>query len=100
MTPPKVFGAANPTSSVMIMGMFGAPFGGTTRGIQHGFESMAFRLISPPDFSGGDGKYFELRVYVAAGEHLSAAGGCANVSLAATVARESAVSAIRRTLAA
>jgi hypothetical protein len=32
ITPPKVLGAAKPTSSVMISNTFGAPLGGTTLG--------------------------------------------------------------------
>ncbi len=45
MTPPKVEGAAKPTSSVMISRMFGAPFGGTTRAGQPGLDCAAFSSI-------------------------------------------------------
>ena len=56
MTPPKVEGALKPTSSVMIKRMFGAPFGGTTRAGQAGFDWRAFRLISPWNGGGGGGR--------------------------------------------
>ena len=55
MTPPKVLGAAKPTSSVMISKMLGAPFGGTTWGCQKGVELRASRLIVPPNAPGGGG---------------------------------------------
>ena len=38
MTPPNVLGAPEPTSSVMIRRMLGAPFGGTTRGGHQAFD--------------------------------------------------------------
>jgi hypothetical protein len=68
MTPPKVLGAPKPTSSVMISSTFGAPLGGTTRGGHHGLDWVAFRLISPPNFGGGDGRYFPSIVVVDEGE--------------------------------
>jgi len=37
----------------MISRMFGAPFGGTTRGAHHGVESFQLSLITPPNFGGG-----------------------------------------------
>ena len=54
--PPKVLGAAKPTSSVMINRMFGAPSGGTTVGGHQGFDWAAFRLISPPNGNAGGGR--------------------------------------------
>jgi hypothetical protein len=56
ITPPNVEGAPKPTSSVMIRRMFGAPFGGTTRAGHAGFDWSAFRLISPWNGWGGDGR--------------------------------------------
>src|SRR6476646_5914109 len=67
-TPPNEPAAPNPQSSVMITRTFGAPFGGTTRGGHHGFESVAFSLISPPNFGSGGGSCFPLIVVVALGE--------------------------------
>ena len=52
MTPPKVDGAAKPTSSVIMSNTLGAPFGGTTRGGPPGFDSDAFSLITPPNCGG------------------------------------------------
>jgi hypothetical protein len=40
----------------MIKRMFGAPFGGTTRAGQAGFDCRAFRLISPWNGGGGGGR--------------------------------------------
>src|SRR5215470_13780785 len=68
ITPPKVDGAAKPTSSVMIKRMFGAPGGGTTRGGQYGFDCAALTLMSPPNFGGGLGRYLPSMVVVASGE--------------------------------
>src|SRR6202035_3179792 len=56
MTPPQVEGALKPTSSVMMKRMFGAPFGGTTRAGQAGFDCRAFRLISPWIGASGGGR--------------------------------------------
>src|SRR5512135_903450 len=67
ITPPKVDGAAKPTSSVMMSKTFGAPFGGTTRGGHQGFDSDAFSLITPPNFGGGGGICLPLIVVVAPG---------------------------------
>jgi len=36
--------------------MFGAPFGGTTRASQAGFDCAALRLIWPSNFCGGGGR--------------------------------------------
>ena len=56
ITPPKVDGAAKPTSSVMISRIFGAPFGGTTRAGHAGFDWAAFSSISPLNGCGGGGR--------------------------------------------
>jgi len=68
MTPPKVLGAPKPWSSVMISSTLGAPFGGTTRGAHHAFDSEAFSLISPPKLGAGGGSCFPSIVRVAPGE--------------------------------
>src|SRR5208282_5425149 len=98
MTPPKVLGAPNPTSSVMISNTFGAPLGGTTRGSQHGFESSAFLLITPPNGFASGGNCLPSSVCAAAGEQDSGAGCWARVPAAAKVPRDTAISAtaIRR----
>src|SRR5450432_4189469 len=67
-TPPKVPGAPNPLSSVMISSTLGAPFGGTTRGAHHCFDSEAFSLITPPNLGSGGGSCAPLIVVVALGE--------------------------------
>src|SRR6185436_16615634 len=86
MTPPKVLGAPNPWSSVMISSTLGAPFGGTTRGAHHGVDSDAFCLITPPNFGLGIGTCFPSRVVVAPGE--PGAGDCwANVGNVLTAAK-------------
>jgi hypothetical protein len=80
----------------MISKMFGAPFGGTMRGSQHGFESRESRLMTPPNGVGSGGNCFsDLRDVVPAGEHGSEAGCCENAAPAANVVNERAVSAIR-----
>ena len=61
-------GAPNPLSSVMISRTLGAPFGGTTRGAHHCFDSEAFCLITPPNFGSGGGNCLPSRVVVALGE--------------------------------
>ena len=50
MTPPKVEGAAKPTSSVMMSRMFGAPFGGATRGGHQGFDCASVEFDLAPEF--------------------------------------------------
>jgi len=52
---------------VMIRSTLGAPFGGTTRAGQYGFESLASRSILPPNFCGGGGSWSPGIVIVAAG---------------------------------
>src|SRR5262245_33872298 len=68
MTPPNVLGAPKPTSSVMISSTLGAPFGGTTRGGHHGLDREALRLITPPKFGGGFGRYRPSMVAVPLGD--------------------------------
>ena len=68
MTPPKVLGAAKPTSSVMMSRTFGAPFGGTTRAGQEGVDCAALSSISPLNGCGGGGRYRPSIVVVAFGE--------------------------------
>src|SRR6476660_6203145 len=68
ITPPNVLGAPNPLSSVMMSNTLGAPFGGTTRGGHHGFDSEAFSLMTPPNFGSGGGSCFPSIVVVALGE--------------------------------
>src|SRR6266581_1648870 len=46
----------------------GAPFGGTTRGGHHGFESLALSLITPPNLVGGGGSCLPSIVIVALGD--------------------------------
>src|SRR5215467_12533951 len=86
ITPPNVLETPKPVSSVMISRTFGAPFGGTTRAGQNGFDCAAFRLITPSNFCGGGGSCSPLIVVVAVGEPgvpvicpglLLAAGCCA-----------------------
>src|SRR5262249_54225089 len=68
ITPPKVLGAAKPTSSVMMRRMLGAPLGGTIRGAHHGLDWEALRLIVPPNFGCGFGRYLPSMVVVALGD--------------------------------
>ncbi len=67
MTPPKVEGAAKPTSSVMMRRMFGAPFGGTTRAGQAGVDWAALSSIWPWNRCGGGGSTWPSIVVVALG---------------------------------
>src|SRR6187402_1257980 len=68
ITPPKVLGAPKPWSSVMMSSTLAAPFGGTTRGAHHGFDSEAFSLITPPNCGGRGGSSLPVIVVVASGE--------------------------------
>src|ERR1700680_2740651 len=52
----------------MISRTFGAPLGGTTDGCQYGLESLAFSLITPPNFGGSGGSCLPSIVVVALGE--------------------------------
>src|SRR5208337_1024606 len=100
MTPPKVLATPKPASSVMISKTLGAPFGGTMRGLQQGFDWRASRWMTPPNGVGTGGNCCAvLTDVVPAGEHDSEAGCCANAPTAANVDNESAASAIRRTRA-
>ena len=48
--------------------MFGASFGGTTRGGHQGVDCSASSLITPPNFGAGAGSCLPLMVVVALGE--------------------------------
>src|SRR5882757_10947098 len=52
----------------MMSRMLGAPLGGTMRGGHHGFESVAFSLITPPNFGSGAGSSLPSIEIVALGE--------------------------------
>src|SRR6266567_3486955 len=52
----------------MMSSTLGAPFGGTTRGGHHGFESLALCWITPPNLVGGGGSCLPSIVIVALGE--------------------------------
>ena len=91
-TPPNVLGAPNPQSSVMMSSILGAPFGGTTRGGHHGFDSVAFSLITPPNFGSGGGSCLPSMVVVAPGEpsspvtcHCARAEGASPMTAAASI---------------
>src|SRR6202035_202837 len=71
----------------MIRSTFGAPWGGTTRAGQYGFDWLAWRLISPPNFGGGGGRYFPSIVVVALGEPGAASFGCVGARVAAWATR-------------
>ena len=85
MTPPKVLGAAKPTSSVMMSRMLGACLGGTTRGAHHAFDCRALSLITPPNFGSGGGSCLPLIVVVALGDPSASvtagAGACEVVAV-------------------
>jgi hypothetical protein len=53
----------------MINNTFGAPLGGTIFAGQQGLESVALRLMTPPNSGGGDGIYLPSTVVVALGAH-------------------------------
>src|SRR5512137_2338725 len=76
-TPPKVPGAPNPLSSVMISSTLGAPFGGTTRGAHQAFDSEAFSLITPWNFGSGGGSCLPSSVVVALGDPSTPVTCCA-----------------------
>jgi hypothetical protein len=52
----------------MMSRTLGAFFGGTTRGGHQGVDSVAFSLITPPNFGSGGGSCFPEMVVVALGE--------------------------------
>src|SRR5260370_24867901 len=52
----------------MMSSTLGAPLGGTTCGGQYGLESLALRLMTPPNFGDGFGRYLPSIVVVALGE--------------------------------
>src|SRR5262249_28636171 len=68
ITPPKVLGAPNPTSSVMISRTLGACLGRPTRRAHHAFGCKVLSLITPSNFGPGGGSCFPLIVVVAPGE--------------------------------
>src|SRR6516162_2043111 len=76
----------------MISRTFGAPFGGTTCAGQQGLESLALRLITPPNSGGWAGSVFPPMVVVALGEHRSPPVCWANVPVAAKVPSKRAAS--------
>src|SRR5271156_4243585 len=88
MTPPNVDGAPNPTSSVRISTMFGAPFGGTTRAGHAGFDWAALRLIWPSNFCGGGGMYRPSIVVVASGEPVTPVVCWADAGVTANATRQ------------
>src|SRR5882757_5237779 len=51
----------------MISSTLGAPFGGTTVGGQYGLDCSAPKLMVPPNFGGGGGRYLPSIVSVALG---------------------------------
>src|SRR5689334_17110396 len=61
----------------MMSSTLGAPFGGTTRGAHHAFDSEAFSLITPPNFGSGGGSCLPSRVVVAPGEPRTPVTCCA-----------------------
>src|SRR5262245_51930352 len=56
MTPPNVEGAPNPTSSVRISRIFGAPSGGMVCGGHADLLSLAFGMIEPEKGPVGSGR--------------------------------------------
>src|SRR5262245_11067792 len=86
ITPPKVLGAPKPTSSVMIRSTLGAPFGGTIRAGQAGWDWAALGLISPSNFFGGLGRFLPSTVVVASREPGTPVLCCAIAEPAAAVA--------------
>jgi hypothetical protein len=71
----------------MIRSTFGAPRGGTTLAGQKGFDWLAWRLISPPNFGGGGGRYLPSIVVVAPGEPGVPVICCAAIGRTETVAK-------------
>src|SRR5262245_37036155 len=92
MTPPNVPETPYPWSSVMISRMLGAPLGGTTCGGQYGLDLLASRLMTPPNFDGGGGRYFPSMVVVALGEPATPVVCCAIAGTNASAAKVTAES--------
>jgi len=95
MTPPKVLGAAKPTSSVMIRRILGAPVGGTTRAGQLDFDCAALSSIRPWNGCGGGGRYLPSIVVVASGVPVICMFCCA--ATGATPARVMAIAEMKDT---
>jgi len=72
----------------------GAPFGGTTRAGQYGFESAVLRPIFPSNFCGSGGSCLPLIVVVALAEPGTPVTCCANTVPTANPASDRVVSAI------
>src|ERR1700748_2109288 len=82
----------------MMRSTFGGPFGGTTWAGQYGFDWLASRLISPPNFGGGGGRYFPSIVVVAPGEPGVPVVCCAAAGRPDTAAMETVASSVSRML--
>src|ERR1700755_437714 len=82
----------------MMRRTLGAPFGGTTWAGQYGFDWLASRLISPPNFGGGGGRYFPSIVVVALGEPGVPVVCCAAAGRPETAAMATVASSPSRTL--
>src|ERR1700750_1056448 len=76
----------------MIRRTLGAPCGGTTRAAQWGVDWLAGRLISPPNFGGGGGRYFPSIVVVAPGEPGVPVVCCARLVVPSAHSKQAAVS--------
>src|SRR5436190_6208712 len=79
--------------------MLGAPFGGTTRGGHHGFESFACSLMTPPNLRGAGGSCLPSRVIVASGEPGVPVICCAATGATASVAASKNVATVATTRA-
>src|SRR4029077_15948424 len=74
----------------MIRRTLGAPLGGTTWAGQYGFDWLAPRLISPPNFGGGGGRYFPSKVVVAPGETVVPVVCCARPAVPSAHSKQAA----------
>src|SRR5262249_31135224 len=79
----------------MIRSTLGAPLGGTTCGGQYGFYWLACRLMTPPNFGGGGGRYFPSMVVVALGEPGAPVVCCARAFVPSANSKE-AMASLRR----